>query len=196
MPNKNVKANLLKIESTTTTENFPGDTTGASIIATASASGEKGETAQVFSSDGLISNPAKGTIGLRVSKGSLDIVVGSMNYQIPIPENPGEKLLYSTDADGVIKCKLFLDTEGNFIFNDGEDFAVRYSALETAYNQLKSEVDQLITDINTLKGHSHPVQVTPATGTGATTGIIPVVPPQPPSTGDITPSKIEEILVP
>lgn len=185
-----VKANLLKIESTTTTENFSGDVTGPSIIATASGSAEKGETAQVFYSDGLISNPAKGTIGLRINKGSLDIVVGSMNYQIPIPENPGEKLLYSTDADGVIQCKLFLDTEGNFIFNDGEDFAVRYSALETAYDELKGKVNDLITAYNAHVhnfvgvGPGNPGVTVVTTSTAA------------PSTGDITPSKIEEIKVP
>lgn len=189
---KPVKANLLKIESTTTTENFPGDTTGASIIATASGSADKGETSQVFYSDGLISNPAKGTIGLRISKGSLDIVVGSMNYQIPIPENQGEKLLYSTDADGVVKCKLFLDTEGNFIFNSGSDNAVRYSALETAFNQLKTDFENLVTAYN-----SH-IHITTATvGATAVPGVIsPTTSTGSPSTADITPSKIEEIKVP
>lgn len=190
MSTKPVKVNLLDINSTTTTENFPGDITGASIIATASASGEKGETAQVFSSDGLISNPAKGTVGLRISKGSLDIVVGSINYQIPIPENPGEKLLYSTDADGVIQCKLFMDAEGNFIFNDGSDNAVRYSALETAYDELNSKFNDLVSAFNS---HVHP---TAAPGVPSPPLPVPLVIPAIPSTGDITPSKIEEIQVP
>jgi len=192
---KQIKANLLKIESTTTTENFPGDITGPSIIATASASGEKGETAQVFSSGGIISNPAKGTIGLRISKGSLDIVVASMNYKIPLPENQGEAYLFSTDEEGNLLSKLYLDEEGNFIFNDGSDFAVRYSALETAYNEVNGKLNDLITAYN---AHIH---VTTATvglppPTGSIGVISPTVSTAVPSTGDITPSKIEEIFVP
>ena len=192
-------ANLIKIESTTTTENFAGDTAGPSIIATASGSADKGETAQVYASDGLISNPASGTIGLRIHKGSLDIVVGTMNYQIPIPENPGEKLLYSTDAEGVVKCKIFMDAEGNFIFNDGEDFAVRYSELETAFNQLKSDFDTLVSNYNTtvttFNAHVH-VVTTPDTINGTASPTLTPGANGSTSTADITPAKIEEIKVP
>jgi hypothetical protein len=184
----------------TVIDQFPGDVTGDSIIVTATGSAEKGETSQLFYSDGLISNPASGTVGFRISKGSLDIVVGSMNYQIPIPENPGEKLLYSTDADGVIQCKLFLDAEGNFIFNDGSDFAVRYSALETAYNQLKTDFASLVTVVNdnaALQGtHSHAVTVDPGTHQGTAAATSTPGDTGSNSTGDITPSKIEEIKVP
>ncbi len=195
---KQTTANILQIESTTTDENFPGDVTGPSIIATASGSADKGETAQVFGQPGLISNPSKGNIGLRISKGSLDIVVGTMNYSIPLPENPGETLLFSTNEDGSIQSKLFLDTEGNFIFNDGEDFAVRYSELETAYNQLRDDFDALVGDYNS---HTHDgviVAVVPGTGgasgTSGSSGTTSAEGSE--STGDITPSKIEEINVP
>lgn len=190
----NTKASLLEVESTLI-EEYPGDTAGQSIVVTAKGTADKGETAQQYGQHGLISNPAKNTIGLRLTQGSLDIIIGGLNYSVPLPENMGETLLFSTDAEGVVKSKLYLDAEGNFIFNDGEDFAVRYSALETAYDQLKSEVDQLITDINTLKTHTHTL-TTPDTINGSTTAILPVIPPQPSSTGDITGSKIEEILVP
>lgn len=189
------KSSLLEIESTLI-EEYAGDTKGKSIVVTAKGTAEKGETAQQYGQHGLISNPAKNTIGLRLTQGSLDIIIAGLNYSVPLPENPGETILFSTDAEGNLLSKLYLDKDGNFIFNDGEDFAVRYSALETAYNQLKSEVDQLITDTNQLKSHGHPVSVDPNTGTGATTAITPVIPVQQPSTGDITPSKVEEIKVP
>ena len=128
-----------------------------------------------------------------------------MNYQVPLPENQGETLRYSTDSDGAIKCKLLLDTEGNFIFNDGEDNAVRYSELETAFNQLKDDFDQHVTDVNsfisTVYGtHTHATAGTANLTTGATTGTASPTTaqgtPSNPSTADITPSKVEEIFIP
>ena len=121
---KPTTANLLQIESTTIGK-FPGDVTGDSIIATASGSAEKGETAQVFGQAGLITNPSKNNVGLRINKGSLDIIIGTMNYTIPLPANQGETLLYSTDEDGAIKGKCYIDDQGVFTFNDGTKEAAR-----------------------------------------------------------------------
>lgn len=196
---KQLQANLLKIESTQI-DNFAGDTTGKSIIATSTGSAEKGETAQVFGQGGIINNPSKNTIGLRVNKGSLDIIVGQMNYQVPLPENQGETLIYSTDADGVVQSKILLGIDGTFIFNDGEDNAVRYSELETAFNQLKQDFDQHVTDVNTFIStvygtHTHTV-TTPDTINGTASPTTAQGTPSNPSTADITPSKIEEIKVP
>lgn len=191
---KQINANMLKIESTTI-DNFPGDTTGQSIIATSTGSAEKGETAQVFGQGGVINNPSKNTIGLRVNKGSLDIIIGQMNYQVPLPENQGETLLYSTDADGAIKSKCLLGADGTFTFNDGTDFAVRYSALETAINAYATDGDtertSIITKINTelTKIATAINAIAPGSYTLNPVSTNPV-------SADITPSKIEEIKVP
>lgn len=66
----------------------------------------------------------------------------------------GESRVYSSDA-GVKKAfARFLKT-GIIELNGNADFAVRYKALETAFNQLKSEYDDLVTKttaiINTLQ---------------------------------------------
>lgn len=185
------KASILEIESTLISD-YAGDTKGKSIVVTAKGSADRGETAQQFGQHGLISNPAKNTLGLRLTQGSLDIIIGGLNYTVPLPENMGETLLFSTDAEGAIKSTVLLDTEGNFIFNDGADNAVRYSELETAYNAVNDKLNDLITKYN---AHIH---VTTATVSAtAIPGVIsPTTSSETPSTGDITPSKIEEIKVP
>ena len=183
---KNLQANLLKIESTQIGA-YAGDTAGDSIITTGSGSASKGETAQQYGQSGIISNPAKNTIGLRLRKGSLDIIVASNLYSVPLPEKQGETLLYSTDADGAIKSKLYLNDQGQFIFNDGTDNAVRYSALETAYNELNSKYNKLISTMLAW------IPVPSDGGLALKTALIAAAPLN--STGDITPSKIEEIIV-
>ena len=190
---------------------MPGDTTGKSIIATSKGSAEKGETAQIFGQGGIINNPAKNTIGLRINKGSLDIVIGQMNYQIPLPENQGETLVYSTDENGVVQSKILLSADGKFSFNDGTDNAVRYSELETALNNFKTSIDlenttetgltttgfsamaiainaELVKIAGILNGLV-PNSYTP-------TPIVPSVVSASPTQIDISSSKIEEIKVP
>lgn len=73
--------------------------------------------------------------------------------------------------------------------NQGTDFAVRYNELESAYNQLKSDHDDLVQAFNT---HVHataapgaPSPPTPAAGIPASA-----------STGDISGAKINEIKLP
>ena len=75
------------------------------------------------------------------------------------------------------------------IINQGTDFAVRYNELESAYNQLKSDHDDLVQAFNT---HVHataapgaPSPPTPAAGIPASA-----------STGDISGAKINEIKLP
>jgi len=73
--------------------------------------------------------------------------------------------------------------------NGGTDFAVRFNVLQTAYNQLKSDHDDLVQAFNT---HVHataapgaPSPPTPAAGIPASA-----------STGDISGAKIDEIKLP
>ncbi len=144
---KSLQANLLEIESTQI-DNYAGDTTGKSIIATASGSADKGETAQVFGQPGLITNPSKNNIGLRLSKGSLDIIIGTMNYLIPLPENNGETLLYSTDADGVLKSSILLDNVGNIKMNSQAGklgFKNNADDLFTILSELITEISAIAT---------------------------------------------------
>lgn len=99
----------------------------------------------------------------------------------------GEQELYSLDSTGETKAaKIKLSNDGEIIANDGEDFAVRYSELEIAFNQLRSDLNAFIGVYN---AHTH---VAPAGGgaTGAPSA------PGVDSAADVSGAKIEEIKVP
>jgi len=91
-----------------------------------------------------------------------------------------------------IGTSTVLIEDGQITFNEGSDYAVRYSELETAYNQLKSDFD---TFVSTYNSHIH---ITTATiGATPTPGVLsPTVSTGSPSTGDITGAKISEIKMP
>lgn len=95
---------------------------------------------------------------------------------------PGEKQIYSTNAAGTAKAAtVLLKADGTIEILDNTDFAVRYSALETAFNQLKSDFNALISAYN---AHTH-------------NGFAPPEPvPLLPTAADITGAKIDEIKVP
>lgn len=166
-------ANLFKITSTKQ-DAYPGDTEGESIIATGEASASKGETAQVYGMPGFIGNPPAGIRGVRLRIGSWDVIIGALNYQVPLPADPGETKVYSTDADGVEQATHILKPDGTMEINGNADFAV-------AFNDLKSGFDQLKSDHNS---HTH-------TETGTITSA-PIVP----STASIDASKLSTIKVP
>lgn len=96
----------------------------------------------------------------------------------------GDRYLYSKDKASYIKIL----SDGTIQINGDVDNAVRYSALETAYNTLKTDLNNLI---STFNAHVHPfVGVGPGnpgtTSTSATPGT--------PSTGDISGAKIDEVF--
>lgn len=84
----------------------------------------------------------------------------------------GEKKLYSTSG-GSIQAYINLLSDGTIEINGNADFAVRFTALETAFNQLKSDYNS----------HTH-VSVT-SVGT-------PTVP-VPQSTADMSGAKVNEV---
>jgi len=103
--------------------------------------------------------------------------VGFLDTKNPPVSKNGEKRLYSRDSGRNIKAIIFLKEDGSIEINNGSDFAVRFSALETAFNELQAK-------FNT---HVHP-GVTAGSASTAVTGSQ--------SIGDISLSKIDEIKVP
>jgi hypothetical protein len=89
----------------------------------------------------------------------------------------GERRLYSRDSGGVIKAIIYLKENGTVEVNNGSDFAVRFSALETAFNDLKA-------DYNTHK-HSG---IEPGAGVSGITDTL--------NDADISLAKIDDIKVP
>lgn len=88
----------------------------------------------------------------------------------------GDHWLYAIDGAGDAASIIKLIGNGTAEILGDTDFAVRYSALETAFNQLKSDFDT----------HVHSGVTSGGSSTAVTT----------PSTADITGAKINEIKVP
>lgn len=99
----------------------------------------------------------------------------------------GEQELYSLDVAGTAKAATIKLTNDAIIEMNGDtDFAVRYSELESAFNQLKQDLNAFILVYNT---HTHVAPVGGgATGVPSATGTD--------SAADITGAKVEEIKVP
>ena len=132
---------------------------------------------EIFSSSDF--NPANGTrVYICNVSDSYQVAVATSDGLTPEVE-PGEIEIYSTDNPVTTKqARIKLNKDAEIIFNEGTDFAVRFSELETAFNQLKSDYD----------AHTHPYVDTPI-GPSTTSATVP-------STADISGAKIEEILVP
>tara|TARA_R110001606_G_scaffold374612_1_gene532474 strand:+ start:412 stop:948 length:537 start_codon:yes stop_codon:yes gene_type:complete len=100
----------------------------------------------------------------------------------------GETRLFSTDDKGVLQTYLWLRNDGTMEVGGDADNMVRYSELETAFNELKTDHNNLVTEWNAFAAvylPGGPANVgLPATLAGAT---------EPPSGADITPAKIDEI---
>ena len=128
---------------------------------------------------GLDSHPVKGMIAIYApSQGMGETVIIGYLSRDQIAEI-GETRVYSTDKDGVLKASIHLKNDETIEINGNSDNMVRFSELETAFNQLK-------TDFN---AHSH---ITTATvGATPTPGVI--APPTAPSSADISGAKIDKI---
>ena len=138
-------ANLLKITLTKQAA-YPGDTEGDSIIATGEGSASKGETAQVYGMPGFIGNPPAGIRGVRLRIGSWDVIIGALNYQVPLPADPGETKVYSTDADGAETGNMALKPNGKLGYKN-----------ELLTEDLKTVLSDLITEIKNLVTTGSPV---------------------------------------
>lgn len=96
----------------------------------------------------------------------------------------GEVRLYSVDSEGEEKFYTWLKANGTMELGGTDDNAVRYSKLEEAFNELKTDFNTLV---NTYNGHTH-TGVTPGPGSTGTTPAAGTT-----SNADITPAKIDEI---
>ncbi len=94
------------------------------------------------------------------------VIIGYLNKNAISEE--GETRLFSTDDEGVVQIDLFLKKDGTMEIGGNSDFMVRFSALESGFNELRSD----------FNSHVH-----------ASNG----VPPTTPSTASISAAKINEI---
>lgn len=128
---------------------------------------------------------------LQVGNDPNDLHVIAVNDGVVNISESGENRIYSYDVDKNILASVFLNKEAEVVVNSGEDWAVKYSTLETAYNELQEKVNALV---NLYNAHIHV--------TTATVGLGPIGVLSPPasaasaSSGDIAATKVEKVRLP
>lgn len=135
---------------------------------------------------GIDSNPVKDWLAVysdTTEKGK-PVIIGYINPD-QLAEDGGTRL-YSTDSDGSVQFAIYLRADGTCEVGGDSDNMVRYSELETAFNQLRDDLDALVSDYNS---HTH---IVPQAPSGTTTSQTPI-PTGSPSTADISGAKIDEI---
>lgn len=137
---------------------------------------------------GIDSQPIPGLKAIHAQTGEKGepVIIGYINEELLAAD--GEIRVFSLDSDGVLQAYLMAKNDGILEVNGSADFMVRYSELETAYDQLKSDFDNFVSTYNT---HTHPVP-------GVTAGAVSVVASVTtatgsPSTGDISGAKIDNV---
>lgn len=164
-----------------------GRSQGSSVIGTADGDNERDYDSEIFQGHGIVSRPSRKTRGIRVRIGNIGIVIAAYTYGVTPPENEGACKLYSTDAAGTEKASVVLDSDGKVKVNGGSDFAVRFSSLETAFNELKGKYNSLVTAYN---AHVH-TGVTTGSGSSGTTASAGTA-----SAANIAAAKVSEVLLP
>lgn len=105
-----------------------------------------------------------------------NIVIGFMDKSLLQDLQIGESGLYSKNDDNVIQATIKLRKDGIMEINGNDDFMVRYSKLEKAFNELQDK-------FNTFANAYVP-------GGPANVGLPPTIQP---STADITEAKIDNV---
>ncbi len=117
------------------------------------------------------SNPIAGmdAVYLELSSRKNKVIVGYINKQQLA--DVGEKRIYSTDANGKVQFYIWLHADGTCEFNGKDNHLTQFEALQTAFNELKSD----------FNNHVH-------TSNGS--------PPTVPSTADMSGAKLNNHLCP
>ena len=133
---------------------------------------------------GIDSNPIKDMIavyGQTEEKGKT-VIIGYIDKNKLAAS--GETRLYSIDNNGNLKTYVWLKNDGTMEIGGNTKHMVRYEELQTAFNQLKQDLNTFITIFNS---HTH-TGVTIGGGSTSTTTT-----PGTSSSADISPAKIDNI---
>jgi hypothetical protein len=99
---------------------------------------------------GVDSVPVKDMIAIYAptTTGGSEVIIGYINKNQLA--DIGEHRTYSTNEDGDVKFYIWMKNDGTCLINGNADNAVRYSPLETGFNQLKSDFNELVNKWNTF----------------------------------------------
>jgi hypothetical protein len=135
-------------------------------------------------------NPIKGMTAIyaATSQRGESVIIGYINKNRLA--DTGEKRIFSTDSDGELSTYIWLKNDGTMEIGGSTKNLVRFQELETGFNQLRMDLNTLVTTFNS---HTHlyipplvPAPITP----------IPTAPALPigvASTANISGAKINEI---
>lgn len=146
---------------------------------------------------GIDSNPVKDMIAVYspTSINGKTVILGYINKNQLAAV--GEVRMYSTDAEGGLKFYTWLKNDGTYEIGGNTDNAVRYSKLADAFNQLKSDHNDLVGKFNSALAEMKVFAAAYTPGSPSVLGTPPtfVVTTSSESTSaaDIAPAKINEV---
>jgi len=134
---------------------------------------------------GVDSNPLEDFIALYAPTGEKGetTIIGYLNKNQLA--DIGENRIFSLQENGDLSTFIWLKNDETMEIGGDTDFMVRYSELESAFNELKSDFNTFINSVYNVHVHSG---VTPGMGSTAVTPSL-----GSPSSADISGAKIEEI---
>ncbi len=133
---------------------------------------------------GMDSNPIKDMIAIygATSEKGKPVIIGYINKNQLA--DVGEARIFSTDENGVLQTFIWLQNDGIMEIAGNVDNMVRFSDLETAFDELKTDFNALVAKYNV---HVHPGVVAGMASTLVTTST------STPSAADISGAKIDQI---
>jgi hypothetical protein len=172
-------AELGIVKGSEVTQNLDGDKKSR-VLQVQLANEDDVQSVELYRLPGDDQNPADDTRVLVITIGTSLAAVSAADVEADDTLEKGEREIYSTDGAQRL-AKIRLKADGSIVANDGEDWAVRYSALEAAFQDLQDTVNDFLSQY--VPGGPAAVG-TPATGVVL------------PSTGDITKTKVESVRLP
>lgn len=151
---------------------------GSGANMTTDHSSAPGDDSPPFASDLIVM--------MRVPGSENYVAVGYIDAKNKSLADHGEKRLYARDSDGNPVSIVWLKKDGSVRINNGEDWAVQFTAMKAAFDELKGT-------LNTIQAHyiAHTHAVS-----GAATAT-PLPPPLPTAaTADMSGAKVEKVRLP
>ena len=137
--------------------------------------GDSADTVLYLNKPGEDTAPVNGDLVLVIDYGSFRVAMNIWDT-LAAAAASGERKIYSRDSGGAVAAFINLLADGQMELNGTGDFAVRFTALETAFNQFKTDFNE----------HTHGGVASGSSSTAITT----------PTTADVSGAKIDEIEVP
>jgi len=159
---------------------------GKSVQVDLQTAGDTSDDAELYHSPGLYSVPIDGVHGVCLDVADNNIIIATHDYRFNKTLDKGEAILYSMDSNGIIKASCLVNKSGEFVINDGTDYGVAYSKLETEFNKLKTSFNNLLTE---YKAHVHGGVTAGVASTSATVST------QPANASDITQAKVLKVRI-